>query len=472
MGITHKNQSTNAEGWDGATSSSDETSVMGVERRGCILKRESKKKKLGNHKRYGVQEAGMNLAQPKPFWEITKGMVWQAYKTVKANGGAGGVDGKSIEDFESDLENNLYKIWNRLASGSYFPPPVLAVAIPKKNGGERILGIPTVGDRIAQMVVKQFIEPKIDPIFHPDSYGYRPNKSAHDALGAVRKRCWMYDWVLEFDIKGLFDNIDHGLLQKAVEWNVKDKWVLLYIERWLKASMVRDGKETSREKGTPQGGVVSPILSNLFLHYAFDLWMTRKHPGSPFARYADDAVIHCRTKGEAVEVKRQLEERLAEVGLELHPDKTKIVYCKDSNRPGGEHEEIQFDFLGYTFKPRMAMNKLGKLFTSFTPAVSRKAKKAINETIRKWGVRLRSDKTLQEIAVFCDPKVRGWINYYGRYHKSALYAVLRLLNGALINWARRTLKSLKGSYRKAYKWPKGFAKAHPTLFVHWRMLPP
>ena len=414
----------------------------------------------------------MTLAQPKPFREITKGMVWQAYKTVKANGGAGGVDGKSIEDFESDLENNLYKIWNRLASGSYFPPSVLAVAIPKKNGGERILGIPTVGDRIAQMVVKQFIEPKIDPIFHPDSYGYRPGRSAHDALGIVRKRCWRHDWVLEFDIKGLFDNIDHGLLQKAVKWNVEDKWVLLYIERWLKASMVRDGKEISREKGTPQGGVVSPILSNLFLHYAFDLWMARKHSGSPFARYADDAVIHCRTKGEAEEVKRQLEERLAEVGLELHPDKTKIVYCKDSNRPGGKYEEIQFDFLGYTFKPRMAMNKRGKLFTSFTPAISRKAKKAINETIRKWGVRLRSDKTLQDIAVFCDPKVRGWINYYGRYHKSALHAVLRLLNGALINWARRTLKSLKGSYRKANKWLKGFAKAHPTLFVHWRMLPP
>ena len=414
----------------------------------------------------------MTFAQSKPFVEITKAMVWQAYKTVKANGGAGGVDGKSIEDFDSDLKNNLYKIWNRLASGSYFPPPVLAVPIPKRDGGERILGIPTVGDRIAQTVVKQFIEPTIEPIFHSNSYGYRPNKSAHDALGIVRERCWSYDWVLEFDIKGLFDNIDHDLLLKAVEHNVGDKWVLLYIKRWLKAPAVKEGKEIPRERGTPQGGVVGPILSNLFLHYAFDLWMDRVHPNSPFARYADDGVIHCRTKEKALEIREQLEKRLAEVGLEIHPDKTKIIYCKDSNRRGGEGEDIHFDFLGYTFKPRKAMSKRGELFTSFTPAVSRKAKKAINASIRKWGIRLRSDKNLQEIVDFCNPKVRGWINYYGRYHKSALYTILRLLNGALINWARRTLKSLKGRYRKANKWLKMCAKAHPRLFVHWRLVPP
>ena len=414
----------------------------------------------------------MNFAKPKSFVGITKEMVWQAYKAVRANGGAGGVDGKSIEDFESDLGNNLYKIWNRLASGSYFPPSVLAVAIPKKNGGERILGIPTVGDRVAQMVVKQHIEPSIDPIFHPDSYGYRPGKSAHDAIGAVRKRCWKHDWVLEFDIKGLFDNIDHSLLMKAVKWHVADKWVILYIERWLKASMSREGEEILREKGRPQGGVVSPILSNLFLHYAFDLWMTRTFPEAPFARYADDAVIHCRSKGEAEEIKRKLERRLVEVGLELHPNKTKTIYCRDSSRRGGKGEEIQFDFLGYTFKPRLAVNKQGKTFSNFSPAISREAKKAINKTVRKWKIRLRSDKTLREIAGFCNPRIRGWMNYYGKYHKSALHVVLRMINGALINWAQRTLKSLKRSYRKAGKWLKRCAKERPMLFAHWSMVSP
>ena len=222
--------------------------------------------------------------QPRPFVEITKGMVWRAYKAVKANGGAGGVDGKRIEDFELDIENNLYKIWNRLASGPYFPPPVLGVSIPKANGGERILGIPTFGDRVAQTVVKQSIGPKLEQVFHPDSYGYRPGRSAHDAIGTVRKRCWKYNWVLEFDIKGLFDNIDHDLLMKAIKWHVKDKWVLLYIKRWPTAPMSRDGEEIPRNKGTPQGGVMSPVASNLFLHYAFDLWMTRRFPRAPFAR--------------------------------------------------------------------------------------------------------------------------------------------------------------------------------------------
>ena len=322
------------------------------------------------------------------------------------------------------------------------------------------------------MVVKQFLEPKVDPIFHPDSYGYRPNKSAHDAIGKVRERCWKYDWVLEFDIKGLFDNIDHDLLMKAIKWNVDSKWVSLYIERWLKAPMHRDGKEISRHKGTPQGGVVSPVISNLFLHYGFDMWMKRVHANSLFARYADDAVIHCKTKEEAEKVRGQLEERLREIGLELHPDKTKIVYCKDSRRQGSEGEEVSFDFLGYTFKPRRTVDRKGEVFTGFGPGISTKAKKAMNERIRKWGIRKRSDKTLQEIARWYNPIIRGWINYYGKFYKSALYVVLRMLNGALINWARRTLKSLGKSYRKAHRWLKRFAKSNPRLFVHWKITPP
>ena len=413
----------------------------------------------------------MKSAQPKSFVGITKRMVWNAWKAVRKNGGAGGVDGVSIEDFESDLKNNLYKIWNRMASGSYFPPMVLAVPIPKKNGGERILGIPTVGDRIAQMVVKQFIEPDLDVFFHPDSYGYRPNKSALDAVGTVRKRCWKFNWILEFDVRKLFDEIDHKLLMKAVRKHVKEKWVQLYIERWLKASMKKEGLELLRTKGTPQGGVVSPILSNLFLHYAFDTWMDRNYPNSPFARYADDGVIHCHTKEEAEEIRESLEKRFKEIGLEIHPDKTKIVYCTDSNRSGGREEEISFDFLGYTFRPRRSKNKYGEICTNFLPAVSKSAKKAINQEVRKWEIRLRSDKTLHEIAKFYNPKIRGWINYYGRFYKSGLYFVLLRLNQVLMRWAQRTIKKLKGSFINAVKYLKRFAKANPELFAHWKLAP-
>ena len=305
-------------------------------------------------------------ARPKSF-NITQQMVWDAYQRVRQGGKAGGVDKQSMKEFETDLKNNLYKIWNRMASGSYFPPAVRAVPIPKKNGGERILGVPTIKDRIAQMVVKQTIEPRIDPIFHPDSYGYRPGKSALQAVGVVRERCWRYDWVLEFDIKGLFDNIDHELLMKAVRKHVHEKWVLLYIERWLKAPMNRDGQDIPREKGTPQGGVISPLLANLFLHYAFDHWMRIQHPSIPIVRYADDGVAHARTRKEALELKESLRKRFAEVGLELHPEKTKIVYCKDDNRQRDEGEPISFDFLGYAFRPRRVKTRSGQYFIGFTP---------------------------------------------------------------------------------------------------------
>ena len=276
----------------------------------------------------------------------------RAYKLVKANKGAAGVDKQSLQDFEENLKDNLYKIWNRISSGSYFPPAVKAVPIPKKTGGERILGIPTVSDRIAQMVVKLHIEPMIEPHFLPDSYGYRPNKSALDAVGVTRKRCWGYDWVLEFDIKGLFDNIPHALLMKAVKKHVKCRWALLCIERWLTAPMqLPDGRQIERKIGTPQGGVISPILSNLFLHYTFDLWMQTNHPKKPWCRYADDGLVHCRTKLEADELLKELEARFKACGLELHPIKTKIVYCKDANRKK-EYPTTSFDFLGYTLASR------------------------------------------------------------------------------------------------------------------------
>ena len=343
-------------------------------------------------------------------FDIPKQLVWEAYRQVKANGGAAGVDGQSLDEFEGVLKNNLYRIWNRMSSGSYFPLPVKAVAIPKKSGGERTLGIPTVSDRIAQTVVKLVLEPQVDPHFHEDSYGYRPGKSAHQALEVTRKRCWWHDWVLEFDIRGLFDNIDHRLLMKAVRHHTKCKWVLLYIERWLTVPMqAADGGLRRRDKGTPQGGVVSPLLANLFLHYAFDRWMATQFPRIPFCRYADDGLIHCRSLKQARYLHFKLAQRLKECGLELHPEKTKVVYCRDLHRRR-EYERIQFDFLGYTFRPRRSKDRYGRIFVNFTPAISRVAGKAIRQTVRSWRLQLKSDKSIEDLARMFGPEIRGWIN--------------------------------------------------------------
>jgi RNA-directed DNA polymerase len=369
-------------------------------------------------------------ATNKPF-VIEKWRVYEAYKAVKSNGGAAGVDGQTIEQFEADLKGNLYKIWNRMSSGSYFPPPVRAVPIPKKSGGQRILGVPTVSDRIAQMVVKQLIEPDLDVIFLPDSYGYRPGKSALDAVGVTRKRCWQYDWVLEFDIKGLFDNISHELLLKAVQKHVTCKWALLYIERWLTAPMEQDGSTVERTRGTPQGGVISPVLANLFLHYAFDCWMTRTHPDLPWCRYADDGLVHCRTEQEAEAIKAELQVRLAECRLEMHPTKTRIVYCKDDKRRGS-YPNIKFDFLGYEFRPREIWGtRSGRVFCGFTPAVSPAALKAMRSKIRDLNLRSRTDVSLADIALEANPLLMGWIGYYGRYTPSALGSLFRYVNQTL-----------------------------------------
>jgi RNA-directed DNA polymerase len=400
---------------------------------------------------------------------ISKKVVVEAYQKVKANKGAAGVDGQSLAAFEVNLKDNLYKIWNRMSSGSYFPPAVKGVEIPKKSGGKRLLGIPTVSDRVAQMVVKIYFEPKVEPYFHPDSYGYRPAKSALDAIAITRQRSWKYDWVLEFDIKGLFDNIDHELLMKAVRQHTDNAWNILYIQRWLKAPFqMPDGTLKEREKGTPQGGVISPVLANLFLHYAFDKWMDREHPEKPFARYADDAVVNCKSKEDAEELRSSLEKRLAECKLELHPTKTRIVYCKDDNRKG-DYPENTFDFLGYTFRPRGARNKYGKLFASFIPAISKKAKVAIQQTIRGWRLHLMSDKTLEDISQTYDPKIRGWANYYGRFYKSDMYSIYYHLNQALIRWAMRKYKKLRAHKLRACNWLARIARQKPELFVHWQL---
>jgi RNA-directed DNA polymerase len=408
------------------------------------------------------------LEKAKPF-EISKHVVWEAYKRVKANKGAAGVDEESIAGFEEKLKDNLYRIWNRMSSGSYFPPPVKAVEIPKKSGGKRILGVPTVADRIAQMVAKMYFEPMVEPYFQADSYGYRPGKSAMDAVAATRERCWRYDWLLEFDIKGLFDNIDHELLLRAVRTHTDCKWLILYIERWLKAPFqTEEGQVRDRKAGTPQGGVISPLLSNLFLHYVFDLWMKRNRSQNPWARYADDGVAHCRTRGEAEDLLEQLHRRFRECGLELHPDKTRIVYCKDDDRRG-DFPETRFDFLGYTFRPRRSKSRYGKFFINFTPGVSNKACKAMRQTIRQWRLQLKPDKTLEDFSRMFNPVIRGWINYYGRFYKSALYSVLRHMNRALILWARRKYKRLNRHRRRAEYWLGKVARRDPQLFAHWRM---
>lgn len=407
------------------------------------------------------------MDKAKPFC-ISKYDVWEAYKRVKANKGAAGVDGESLADFEEDLKNNLYKIWNRMSSGCYFPPPVRAVDIDKKDGGLRRLGIPAVSDRIAQMVVKICLEPDVEPFFHPDSYAYRPKKSAIQAVEVARQRCWCHDWVLDLDIKGFFDNIDHELLMRAVRKHTDCKWVLLYIERWLKVPMqLPDNRVIEREKGTPQGGVVSPLLANLFLHYAFDEWMRRGFKHIPFERFADDIVVHCRTERQARWIRSEIERRMAQCCLELHPDKTKIVYCKDDDRKGSYPNE-SFDFLGFTFRPRRSKNRWGKFFINFSPGVSNRAVKEMRQHLRKWKLQLRSDKCLEDLARMLNPTLQGWINYYGSFYKSALYPVFIHLNRTLARWATRKYKRLRGHARRATHWLGRIARKEPRLFAHWK----
>ena len=372
-------------------------------------------------------------SQVKPF-DIPKQMVWEAYQRVKANKGAAGVDGVSVEQFEQDLKNNLYRLWNRMSSGSYFPPPVKAVEIPKAWGGVRILGVPTVADRIAQTVVAMLLERLVEPVFHPDSYGYRRD-GRRWTRWVCRERCWKNDWVIDLDVRAFFDSVDHSLMLKAVERHTDAKWVLLYVGRWLKAPMQQqDGTLAARDRGTPQGSSISPVLANLYLHYAIDMWLVREFPGVTFERYCDDAVIHCGSEVQAAMIRDALAARLAEVGLELHPDKTRVVYCKDADRRG-DHEVTSFTFLGYTFRPRLAKNRWGKHFVSFLPAVSKDAVTAMGREIRSWHIARRSDKSLDDLALMFNSIVQGWINYYGRFYKSMLYPLLRRINEHLVRWA-------------------------------------
>lgn len=406
------------------------------------------------------------MEETKPF-KISKQVVKIAFDRVKANRGTYGIDEQTIADFEENLKDNLYKIWNRMSSGTYFPKPVKAVAIPKKNGGTRILGIPTVEDRIAQMVAKIYFEPKVEKIFYEDSYGYGTNKSAIDAVGVLRERCWRKDWVVDFDIKGLFDNIRHDYLIEMVKRHTEEQWIILYIERWLKTPFkMQDGTIVERTAGTPQGGVISPVLANLFMHYVFDDFMSKEFPSISWVRYADDGAINCISIKQAKYIIKALDKRFKTFGLELNLDKTKIIYCKDDNRQE-DYENITFDFLGYTFKPRGAKNKNGEYFTSFLPAMSDKAQKAIKKEVKSWKLQLKSDKTLEDIAHMFNSKIQGWINYYTHYYKTGIYDVLRYINRCLVKWVRRKYKKLN-SRKRAVNWLKGIAIRDTKLFAHWK----
>ena len=402
-------------------------------------------------------------------YNISKALIWKAFQCVKANGGSAGIDSESIEQFEKRLSDNLYKLWNRLCSGSYFPAPVKGVPIPKKSGGVRMLGVPTVVDRVAQTAVKLVLEPILDPLFHNNSYGYRPGRSALDAVELVRRRSWEYDWVVEFDIKGLFDNINHELLLRALRKHCQIPWVLLYVGRWLKAPMqMADGVLKTRACGTPQGGVVSPLLANLFLHYAFDVWVTKHLRSVRFCRYADDGVVHCKSREQAEFALRKIGERFRECGLELHPDKTRIVYCQDINRQE-IFPNVQFTFLGYTFRPRKAVDKYGRVFVNFAPAVSRDALRAMRQTIRGWHLQLKCDKELTDLSAMFNAVLRGWQGYYGRFYGSAMSAIWKHMNDYLTRWIRRKYKNLARHKTLAGHALGRLAQSFPGAFVHWKL---
>jgi RNA-directed DNA polymerase len=436
---------------------------MGVERRGRLIRDDVR----SGNRETGRDRVESSKPKDKPF-AIPKALVWAAYQKVKANKGAPGVDEQTIGEFESDLKNNLYRIWNRMSSGSYFPPPVKAVVIPKPRGeGVRTLGVPTVADRVAQTVVALRLEPRVEQVFHADSYGYRVGRSALDAVEACRQRCFRTDWVLDLDIQDFFGSVPHDLIVKAVEANTDAPWVVLYVKRWLTAPVQHpDGTLTAPTRGTPQGSAVSPVLANLFLHYAFDGWMTREYPTIRFERYVDDAVVHCVTRRQAEQVHEAIGRRMAEVGLRLHPAKTKIVYCRDYRRRGS-HEHTSFTFLGYTFRPRPARSKrTGQNFTAFAPAISREALKAKSAEVRTWRIHRRSTSTLDDLAAAINPIVRGWINYWSRYHRHELYPLLNRINAYLVKWARKKYKRLR-SLKRAKAWWLAVTTRDPNRFAHW-----
>ena len=441
----------------GVPRSSYDASVMEVERRGNINQL-SDSQQL-NKRRTAVPKA-------KPF-TISKRVVWEAFKDVKRNRGSAGLDYESIEAFEENLSRNLYKIWNRMSSGTYFPPPVKAVDIPKKCGGFRTLGIPTVADRVAQAVVKRTIEQDLEKLFHKDSYGYRPGRSAIDAIATLRQRCWKQKWVVEFDIRKAFDSIDHDLLMRAVDRDILIPWCRLYISRWLKAPIVTfESNRIKRKKGFPQGGVISPLLMNLFMHYAFDLWMERNFPRACFVRYADDAVVNCSSYSEAQSIMEALKIRLSECCLTLNEDKSSIVQCLMGNNR--RHlDKVSFTFLGYTFQPRAAKRTDGKLFLSFSPGASIRAKSSLIEKINRLRIPRRTSMSLKDISDLLRPTIQGWWNYFSKYHKSTLIEIGYKIDLILSKWVRRKYRRFRYRKRASGALIREISKKEPSLFPHW-----
>jgi len=439
--------------------------TVGVEPRGRVVR-----DCVGsiNHTLVGCGRSWVNRlkSQRKPF-EISKWEVAEAFEQVRGNQGAPGVDGVTIEEFEKDLKNNLYKIWNRMSSGTYFPLPVRAVEIPKQHGGGmRMLGIPTVADRVAQTVVARHLGVRVEPVFHEDSYGYRPGRDGLQAVERCRERCWKRNWVIDMDVRKFFDTVRWDLILKAVGAHTDARWVLLYVKRWLAAPLqLPEGTMVQRDRGTAQGSAVSPVLANLFMHYALDNWMAREYPTVWFERYADDAVVHCVTERQAREVLAAITDRMVEVGLQLHPEKTRIVYCKDERRPGS-YEHTSFTFLGFTFRPRTARRTDGTAFVSFQPAISKDALKKISREVRTWRLHRRTRHTMLGLAQQINPIVRGWMQYYGRFYRSALYPLLQRINAYLVRWIRKKYKRLQ-ALRKAIQSMKRIVDAYPRLFAHW-----
>ncbi len=411
---------------------------------------------------------GTKMSGTKPF-KIERALVMEAYVKAKAKDGSGGIDGMSWEEFDKDYKNHLYQLWNQMSSGSYFPAPLREVAIPKDEKGDRMLSIPTLRDRIAQTMVKELLEQELEKIFDDDSYGYRPGRSQHHAVAKARQRCWSYDWVVDLDIQQCFDSIPHDKLLKAVSKHTQCSWMLLYIERWLKAPIAhKDGSLTERKQGVAQGSPIGPLLVNLYLHYAIDVWMRKHSWACAFERFSDDMIIHCRSVYQGRAVRGKLKERLKQCGLQLHPKKTRIVYCKDSNRLG-TYENISFDFLGFTFMPRQAQHGERKeSFTNWLPGVSRKAKRKMKEQMDSWSILLHPWSELKEIAEKINPVVRGWINYYGRFYKTALKDYLQVINEKLLAWSKRKFKRFKQVYTAPIRWLKKVYLTSPDLFEHWK----
>lgn len=399
---------------------------------------------------------------------ISKKMVYKAYQRIKKNKGGAGVDNVSWSIFEKDKTNQLYKLWNRLSSGSYFPPPVRIVEIPKKDGiSTRQLGIPTIGDRIAQQVLKDYLEPRLEKIFSTHSYGYRPLKSAHQALSQVRANVRWYPWVVDLDIAKFFDNMSHELLEKALSKHVQEKWVKMYIQRWLKVSYVpKEGKSFTKSQGVPQGGVISPLLANLFLHYTLDKWLEIHHPNIPFVRYADDLIVHCKSENQARFILDKINHRLSECKLTHHPQKTKIVYCQDYRRKK-KGFPVKFDFLGFSFQPRATKPIGGTFFIGYDCAISQQSKCSIYKQLRESPILKTSQVSMEDIAIELDSRIRGWIAYYGKFRKWELSVVFNKLHQRLIKWVRKKYKMK--SYKKAYAKLKGIKKQRPNLFYHWEV---